>query len=548
MPKYLLATIVFLFGAILLIPLSAEAAHDTVTFNAATDIYLWGIPLTVTISSGGEVAEMEVNSNTINFDMENSSTVTLTSTDRKKFTNNLGIATVCADGTSYITLSSSVTQSISVTIGETCPTGAAVVSGGGAGPAADTIPPSISGVGALATETGATITWQTSESSLTWLVYGTTTAYGLEEKSTTYKTSHSVSLTGLTAGTTYHYKAKSKDSTGNEGSYSDKTFTTSGVTPVEVVEVVEVVAETVAGEATVTVAEGGSVEATTDEGATAKIELPANAVTAGATITVTPTQTTAAAVATQVAAAPAGKSVVGGYVYDCAVTVAEETVTTFEQAVTVTLTYTDTQVAGLDEDTLTINYYDTTLSQWVALTTTVDKENNTVTAETGHFTLFAILGEAEEVVEEEVVEEEVVTPIAEMTIAELKAEIARIAVLIADLQAELLKLLAAEGVPGAIEGVPSGFTFARNLKLEMSSNEVQYLQIVLNSDPATAVASAGAGAPGHETFYFGSLTKAAVIKFQEKYASEVLTPWNFTKGTGFVGSTTRAKLNALLGQ
>ena len=45
---------------------------------------------------------------------------------------------------------------------------------------------------------------------------------------------------------------------------------------------------------------------------------------------------------------------------------------------------------------------------------------------------------------------------------------------------------------------------------------------------------------------FSNDTIAAVIRFQEKYASVILWPLGLKKGTGYVGLSTRLKINSLL--
>ena len=133
-------------------------------------------------------------------------------------------------------------------------------------------------------------------------------------------------------------------------------------------------------------------------------------------------------------------------------------------------------------------------------------------------------------------------PALALTAAELQTQIDALMAQLATLQAQLSGL--EDG--GTTTTVCTITSFTRNLKQGMSGDDAKCLQIVLNLSADTKVADSGVGSPGSETSYFGPLTKAAVIKFQEKYASDTLAPWGLTSGTGFVGSTTRAKLDTFL--
>lgn len=80
--------------------------------------------------------------------------------------------------------------------------------------------------------------------------------------------------------------------------------------------------------------------------------------------------------------------------------------------------------------------------------------------------------------------------------------------------------------------------FAGNLSIGSTGPQVKCLQEMLKKEDVYP--------EGLVTGTFGVLTKKAVMRFQEKYAYEILLPLELSQGTGFVGFSTRIKLNELV--
>jgi hypothetical protein len=120
------------------------------------------------------------------------------------------------------------------------------------------------------------------------------------------------------------------------------------------------------------------------------------------------------------------------------------------------------------------------------------------------------------------------------TTADLQSQINSLLATIASLQAQLASQ---SGGPSSSSSMMSSYTFNTNLTVGSKGTDVMNLQKVLNMSADTRVATTGAGSPGSETSYFGPATKAAVMKFQQKYG--------ITPAAGYVGPVTRAKLNSM---
>jgi len=130
-------------------------------------------------------------------------------------------------------------------------------------------------------------------------------------------------------------------------------------------------------------------------------------------------------------------------------------------------------------------------------------------------------------------------PITKMTQEEILSKISEIEELLKQLKEQLVKIESEKDKSSST--LNCNQAFEENLFYGLKNDgRVSCLQEFLKSQGAEIYPE------GLVTGNFLSLTKVAVIRFQEKYAEEILEPLGLAEGTGFVGEMTRTKINQML--
>jgi len=401
----------------------------------------------------------------------------------------------------------------------------------------DNTAPVLSSVATSTATTTATITWTTDEVASSMVSFGPSSSYGTSTSETDTSprvTSHSMSLSSLTACTQYHFQASSTDAVGNIGTSTDATFYTIGCTASATITATETQAITTAAGGTVSEGRLSLTVPTAFSGTTTSAVFQAHeldSTTFFATVS-----------------APSGKNRVGEKVFNLKALIdATTTLSTFSEALTVSLSYSASDVTGLDESTLSIYRYDGT--DWHALSgCSTNTSSRVVTCNTSAFSDFAIFGSAASA-SASGSSSAGNGPIFTGSVSDLLGYRApRSQTVYPDGTVVFHDQLAAVSVAMATATAPTSqivaTRFSRTLRLGITGPEVLELQRFLNLQ-GFVVASEGNGSPGNESDYFGTKTQRALIRFQEAYADEVLKPFGLSKGSGIFAARSMEVANRL---
>ena len=376
-----------------------------------------------------------------------------------------------------------------------------------------------SSLSAIGEDDGATITWTSSLVTSSKINYGLTS--NLDDSTSETDTSprvlsHSVALSDLQSCTSYYYQAEGDNAVAMTTTSSTSTFTTTGC--VGDASISDTTQEEV------TIADGGSLDA--DE---LTLTIPADVTTTASSIVFQANQIDGTSFLST-ASSPSGKTNAGTTVFNLkALDSSTTTVSTFDEVITIVMTYIDSDVSNLDESTLQIYRYDG--SSWTALSNcSVNPSANTVSCETDTFSDFAIFGD------------EASSTIYGYYLPQKTKEY------VYSSQEDLAEPLLVR-TDDFLEITPEKkveiqFVFNETLRPQMTHSDIKELQKFLNNN-GFVLDVFGAGSPGNETNYFGPKTQNALIRFQETYSEEILSPIGLTKGTGIFGPMTRGFVNDL---
>lgn len=372
--------------------------------------------------------------------------------------------------------------------------------------------------------TSATITWTTDELASTRIIYSTGSTY---TSSTTLAdisprvTSHTSSLSGLPACTTFNYKVVSADATGNTATSTASMFTTIGCP-----------APTLSATTTTATVSTSSVSTLTEGENSITVTTPPNFTSTSSSVVIQikglDSETTFATTSK-----PAALTSAANIVFDVTALINGTTVLdSFDIPVTISYTYSDEEIAGLDEATLSMHHFHN--NEWIKLNDcSVNAATNTITCTTPSFSIFAIFGSPA------IVASTFVASPGGSTKLGCKDPTATNYDYFSSSDPKLCRYNTT-GIASS-----SKVKFTRTLKLGSKGADVKMLQEFLNTNGFT-VSKSGVGSQGNETTIFGTKTALAVKKFQEKYAKEILTNQGFKASTGIFASMSIKVANGMV--
>lgn len=382
----------------------------------------------------------------------------------------------------------------------------------------DTTPPTLSSISASYGTSSAAVSWTSNEAASTRFWYSADSSFASSTSETdtgTRVTSHEVSLADLLPCTLYNYKVVSRDSFLNAATSSLLSFTTTGcsggVTP----------SSSTSTPVTVNAAATSTLE---ESGRTLTVETPANFTSTSSSVVIQIKGMDSETVLTSIGKPSGTLSSAASIVFDVTALINNTTVLdSFDVPVTVSYEYTDEDISGLEESSLSMYHYKDGV--WSELDDcSVDVSLNVITCNAPHFSVFAIFG---------------TPPVTQSSrgggsSTSVPTRVKNLLAMGKATEAQALK----DQYPQYFSQTTSlGSTSSvRDLEIGMTGEDVLALQKFLNAN-GYILTTVGAGSPGNETKLFGSLTKQAVIKFQ---IANGVKP-----SVGYFGPVTRAKVKAL---
>ena len=425
-----------------------------------------------------------------------------------------------------------------------------------AGYAIDSAAPLITAISATPESTSATIHWTTDKLASSRVTYAPDTSYASSTSVSDLDPrvlSHVVALTNLVACATYHYQVISIDAVGNSRTSADQSFTTSGCAGNA-----EVQSQTAAA---VTVSEGGSYSHTQGD-STIDVTVPAGFTTTSSSIEIQIKALDSRTVLTDLGHPGDNLNSAASVVFDVKALIDSTTLLdSFDAPVTMTYHYSDSDVTGLDLSTLWMYHYHA--GAWVRLDAcVVNTGARTITCTTPSFSTFAIFGQAQAAP----VSHDVgggggggssvvfgctdphatnynhwatmlgfagqcvypapvpVTVAVPVTVPEAVAPVVTSTVAVT-----------APATPAVQLSCTASFNLKHPVKFGAKNDpkDVILLEKYLNTYEGTHLPIDG---------IYSKAGYAAVVAWQEKYASEILTPWGLKKGTGYVFTTSLKKM------